>query len=170
MKQKTFGCLVGLLAFALSLSASPSIAAGASVPFKGEASGDVVGIPIEQTSNYAVELEGNGKITGLGKFTVLATHTTDGLTGLITGGSITFVGKNGDTLTGTYSGQEFPTESPEMGIVVGTLTFTGGTGQFHGATGSVPITAVVTIEEITPEGVFIETFKASFDGRLTLPH
>jgi hypothetical protein len=158
------------LLIALGFSASPQIAAAAAMPFKGEASGDVVGIPVKGTSLYAVNLSGTGKATEMGEFAVVASHTTDGATGAITAGLITFAAKNGDTLTGTYAGQEFPTDSPDMAIVEATLTITGGTGRFRGASGTVPFTAVVTIEEITKKGVFIETFEASFDGRLTLPH
>ena len=169
MKQKNYSC-VGVVLIALGLMATAQSAAAASVSFKGEAGGGVVGTPIEQTFNYAVDLTGTGKVSGLGKCAVFAAHITDGATGLITGGRISFVAKNGDTLTGTYTGQEFPTDSPNMGLVEATLTITGGSGRFRGASGTVPITAVVTIEEITPAGVFIETFHASFDATMTLPH
>jgi hypothetical protein len=168
MKQKTCGWLLALALIALGLSASPLDAATAAVPFKGDASGDIVGIPTGEGLNYAVEIDGEGKSTILGKFKLSATHTTDGYTGLITDGSITFVTKHGDTLTATYTGQEYPGESPEMVHVIATLTITGGTGQFHGATGSGSFTAVATIEEMTDEGVFIETFTASLDAELVL--
>jgi hypothetical protein len=170
MKPINYFSPVCLLLIALGFAASPQIAAAAALPFKGEAGGDVVGIPVKHTSLYAVNLSGTGKATEIGEFAVIASHTTDGATGAITGGLMTFSAKDGDTLTGTYVGQEFPTELPDVGIVEATLTITGGTGRFRGASGTVPLTAVVTIEEITAKGVFIETFDASFDAKLTLPH
>ena len=164
-----FGRVCSLL-IALGFSASPQIAAAAAMPFKGEASGDVVGIPVKGTSLYAVNLSGTGKATKVGKFAVIASHTTDGTTGAITGGLITFVAENGDTLTGTYTGQEFPTEFPDVGLVETTLTISGGTGRLRGAGGKITLTAIVTIDEITNEGIFIETFDAAFDAKLSLPH
>lgn len=170
MQPQTFFSRVSWFVIALASLAGAPVAVAAAFPFKGQAGGDVVGTPVEQTSLYAVNLSGTGRATEVGKFTVTANHITDGATGEITEGSITFVAKNGDTLTGTYTGQEFPTDYPDVGLVEGTLTITGGTGQFRGASGMGTLTALVTIEEITEEGVFIETFEASFDTKLSLPH
>ena len=167
MKRKPYPQLVLL---ALLFWATSHFAAAAQVPFKGEIAGDVIGVPTGQDLNYAVELTGTGKATVLGKATISATQMTDGATGLISGGSITFIDKHGNTLTGTYGGQEFyPPDDPAAVLVSATLTITGGTGKFAGATGSVPIDVVATIQEITEDAVFIETFVATFDGAITLP-
>ena len=155
---------------AFVVAAFAPFAAAATLPLKGQINGDVIGLPTGQELNYAVELTGEGKATALGKFRIVATQTTDGATGVISGGSITFVTKQGDTLTGTYAGQEYyPPDDPNAVLVDATLTITGGTGRFAGAHGTLPITVIAVIKEITADGVFIETFEASFDGRIEVP-
>ncbi len=64
-------------------------------------------------------------------------------------GSIVFTAANGDELWADFSGEY---TSP---MVDGSLTFTGGTGRFEDATGT------VDFEGYTPDGVHITT---AFDG------
>ncbi len=159
-----------LVLLAVTFCFTAQSATAAHLPFKGRIAGDVVGVPTGEELKYAVELTGAGKATAMGKFTILATQITDGATGVITGGSITFMNKQGDTLTGTYTGQEaYPPDDPNAVLVSGTLTITGGTGRFAGASGTLPIEVVARIKEITEEGIFIETFEAEFDGTINVP-
>jgi hypothetical protein len=97
------------------------------------------------------------------------TCEADLLTGLLTG-VFTFTFANGDTLAGSIFedvSQVLPTQS---GPYSGTLTFTGGTGEFAGATGSGLIAGVIGAEStafgsgtvtavgITPEPASIALF------------
>lgn len=166
MNNPNFFRRVTLLLAALALGASAASCFAATLPLKGETHGGVVGSPTGRDFLYAVDLSGSGKCTVMGKFGVIAHHTTDGATGAIIEGSITFTAKNGDTITGTYTGQESLTDSPFVVVAEATVTITGGTGRFRGANGTVPLMAVVSIQDITSDGVFIETFDAVFDAKL----
>jgi hypothetical protein len=74
---------------------------------------------------------GNGRATHLGRYTLAAGEHIDLASGAITGGFYTLTAANGDTITGTYSGEALPGLTGYL--VSGPII--GGTGRFAGATG-----------------------------------
>jgi hypothetical protein len=121
----------GLFAAAMAIAAVGAATAGTEIPFKAKDSGSatVVGMvgSVIETSDTAT-----GEATHIGRYTMVAGEHVDLATGAITGGFFTITAANGDTLTGTYSGQALPglTGYDVSGPI------TGGTGRFAGATGS----------------------------------
>lgn len=73
------------------------------------------------------------------------TCEADILTGLLTG-SFTFTFANGDVLSGTIFEDVSAVLPTQSGPYSGTLTFTGGTGEFTGASGSGSIGGVIGAE------------------------
>jgi len=120
------GLCVGFVAIGLADRAS----AGTTVPFKASdyGSATVVG---GSGSTIQTADNGRGHGTHLGRYSVAAGETIDLATGAVTDGFYTLTAANGDTLTGTYSGQALP---GFVGYVV-SGPITGGTGRFLGATG-----------------------------------
>ena len=83
--------------------------------------------------------EGGGTATHIGKYTIVNSHCLDPSTGALTGGTFVKTAANGDQIFGTYTGIATVIQPPSpIGIfsVSGTITFTGGTGRFAGATGT----------------------------------
>ena len=86
----------------------------------------------------AIEAHGDGYTTvGPLSFSLLKTS----LGGLFHG-CLTLTAPNGDTLTATYDVTASPANANNFSSASGTLTFTGGTGRFRGASGSAHLTAV----------------------------
>jgi len=56
-------------------------------------------------------------------------------------GCVTLTAANGDSLTATYAGTIAAPDAYNFSAFSGTLTFTGGTGRFRGATGTADFTA-----------------------------
>ena len=121
---------IGLLAAATAVAAAVPAGAGGNVPFKAADSGSatVVGMvgSVIQTSD-----SGSGVATHLGRYTLVASEDVDLASGAVTNGSFTLTGANGDTVSGTYSGQAL---AGLTGYVV-SGPITGGTGRFAGASG-----------------------------------
>jgi hypothetical protein len=83
--------------------------------------------------------EGEGTATHVGKYIIVNSHCLNPTTGALTGGSFVKTAANGDQLSGTYVGSASVIQPPSpIGIfgISGTVTFTGGTGRFAGATGT----------------------------------
>jgi hypothetical protein len=83
--------------------------------------------------------EGGGTATHIGRYTIVNSHCLDPSTGVLTGGTFTKTTANGDQIFGTYVGTATVIQPPSpVGIfgLTGTVTFTGGTGRFVGATGT----------------------------------
>ncbi len=120
----------GLLAAAVAIAAVGAATAGTEVPFKATDNGSatVVGMvgSVIETSDT-----GTGEATHIGLYTMVAGEHVDLATGAITGGFFTLTAANGDTISGTYSGQALPGLTGY--VVSGPIT--GGTGRFVGATG-----------------------------------
>ena len=89
--------------------------------------------------SLAVEANGNG-FSSLGALSLSLLKTID-VPGAMHG-CLALVSPNGDTLNATYDGTEGVADANGFRPATGTLTFTGGTGRFQGATGSAKFTAV----------------------------
>jgi hypothetical protein len=103
-------------------------------------------------------LEGGGTASHLGRFTLVADFTLN-LATAIASGSATFTAANGDVLTGTVTGRA--AVGGGIAAVTETVTITGGTGRFAGATG----TLVVLRRVVQATGVSSGTV----EGTTTLP-
>ena len=129
MKRCLFAASLALAVVAILGFASP-VAAGEQVPFKGSLEGERVAfVPLE----YA-QINAAGKATQLGQYElVIRANLSPGAPAAT--GTFEFVAANGDTLTGEFIGERFPTEIPGVDAFVETAIITGGTGRFAGATG-----------------------------------
>lgn len=117
--------LVAAVTMALGM---PSLCAGGSVPFKGSAEGAIVSsTPVPD--GVLLTTVASGRASHLGQFTREETLVLDPGTGTLIG-TLVFTAANGDQLFGDVAAQF---TSPTT--VVGTITFTGGTGRFENATG-----------------------------------
>ena len=109
------------------------VTAGEHVPFKGSLEGVVTITPINPPIVFVL-VEGTGKATHLGKFTVQIPHIVNRSNSTAVG-FYQFVAANGDTLTADFTGQATPTSTPGVFYIEETATITGGTGRFAHATG-----------------------------------
>lgn len=103
-------------------------------------------------------LEGEGTASHLGRFTVVADFTVNLVT-LTGSGSVAFTAANGDVLTGTVTG--VAVVSGGIAAVTETVTITGGTGRFVGATGTLTVTRHVVLATGVSSG--------TIDGTIMLP-
>ena len=135
------------------------VAAGKEVPFKGRLEGVVTVTPLAPPIG-SVLIEGTGNATHLGQFTVQIPHLVNFATRIGTG-SFEFTAANGDTLSGDFTGQANPTQTPSVLSIVETATITGGTGRFAGATGT------FTVERLFDTATGLTT--GSFEGTISSP-
>jgi hypothetical protein len=85
------------------------ILAGPTVPYKDRAAGRVTDVaPTINPAEFRVTIEGDGVATHSGKFHVVASHTVNGNTGLMTNGQLTSRAADGSTIVVTYSGSTTP--------------------------------------------------------------
>jgi hypothetical protein len=155
MNRRSFAAGVTLALLALVSFAGP-VAAGVPAPFRGQFEGDVTVTPVNPPV-FAVVVEGTGRASQLGGFTVSVPHLVDRSTRSATG-TYEFTTANGDTLTADFTGVSIPTDVPGVLHIVETATITGGTGRFAHATGS------FTVERLYDPAAGTTT--ASFDGRI----
>jgi hypothetical protein len=89
-----------------------------------------------------IDLNGSGNATQLGLFTysMQAELTVPALSA---SNSATFVAADGSSLSAEGTGQGTPTGTPGVISIVETLTITGGTGRFEGASGNITIRRLV---------------------------
>ena len=135
-----------LLALALSIGA----AAAAEVGVDGTESGTfrVLG---PCGNGLLLEVTGTGRATLLGAYSGRYRECFDPATGLVAGGSFTLTSANGDTVSGTFTGQAVPTgESSVQYDDPGVIT--GGTGRFTGARGSINTSGIADLSTGTYEG------------------
>jgi hypothetical protein len=159
MKTTTTKLRTGLLAryltralAAFAFAVAPyCVWAQESVPFKGSAAGAIVSATPGPGGLLATILA-SGLATQLGQFTREESVLLNPATGTIAG-TLTFIAANGDQLSAVVAGQF---TSPET--VVGTYTFTGGTGRFKNALGAADFSLA------TPDGVH---FTVEFDGSVS---
>jgi hypothetical protein len=127
-RRRIAACLLTVCSFSIT-----AVHAEHMVPFKGTWTGVTISADPTDFPVVAVVSAGGGRITHLGRNTMISPHTTNVITGETIGEQI-FTAANGDTLTAHCEGS--PAFQPD-GTVVGSLecTFTSGTGRFAGATG-----------------------------------
>jgi hypothetical protein len=117
-------------AVATSRGASGHGARG-SLPFKGRSSGVVTATGFDPAAGVAyTHVEGEGRATHVGRFTVTGDVAVEVATG-IPNGTWTITAANGDELVLDMTGHGI---DDHHGF--GAFTVTGGTGRFEGATGS----------------------------------
>lgn len=133
MKRHNFAAHLVLAALAVLGLASPA-AAGDQVPFKGNLDGIVTHTPIDPLHDQ-VDVEATGNATQLGEFMLDIPHVVNHANGTAIG-SYVFTAANGDILFGDFTGQATPTAIPGVLYIEETVTITGGTGRFAGASGS----------------------------------
>jgi hypothetical protein len=132
---------------------------GAVLPFHGALETSHTAINDFETGTAIIHVEGTGTATHLGRFTLVADVRLDFLTG--SGPErMTLTAANGDVLFATGTGQAVPREDGQTVNTLESMTITGGTGRFVGATGSFVLTQV----DVTPD----RSSSASFDGTITL--
>lgn len=109
------------------------VAAGEQVPFKGRIAGTVTVTPLDPPI-ASVLIEGAGKATHLGRFTVEIPHTVNQAI-RVGSGTYIFTAASGDTVTADFTGTA-TLLAPGVLSTSETGVFTGGTGRFAGANGS----------------------------------
>jgi hypothetical protein len=142
---------------ALFLAAALQGAVAAETPFQG--SFQAVEIPAVQFPIVSIAGSGAGIATQLGKFTMTYEAEVNLLT-RVGIGSVEFIPANGDRLFADILGQSTPTATPNLISIVETLTITGGTGRFAGATGSLISTRLK--DQVTGNT------SGSFDGTIVI--
>jgi hypothetical protein len=107
-----------------------------------------------------VNLNGSGNATQLGLFTysLQAELTVPALSAT---SSATFIAADGSTLLAEGTGQGTPTGTPGVISIVETMTITGGTGRFEGASGN------FTIQRLVNRATFESS--GTMDGLIVLP-
>ena len=138
-----------------------SAAATNGVPFKGRLEGTYAGSGEPPLVSVHVEAQGNA--TQLGRFTFDSQHVVN-FVDLTGAGTAELTAANGDKLTTNLTGIATPQDTPGVFFIVETLTITGGTGRFAGATGQ------FVVERLSfPSGPANGTTSGSFEGTLALP-
>jgi hypothetical protein len=154
MKRSCSAACLALAVVALVGFSGP-VRAGDQVPFTGGLSGLVSHTPVDDQTDYVV-VEATGTATHLGQFAVSAPHFVD-LPTRTAAGYYEFTAANGDKVYGEFTGQATPTSTPGVISIVESVTITGGTGRFAGASGS------FTVERLYDRiaGTTIGSFKGS---------
>ncbi len=148
---------LALAAFAVLGLAGPA-AAQEQVPFKGKLEGDATRGAVH-FPYVDVLVEGTGEATQLGEFTFAFPHTVNLLTRTAIG-TYHFVAANGDTLTADGTGIATPIGGGVL-YIEETMTITGGTGRFAGASGSFEVERLYDTVAGTTVG--------SFEGTISSP-
>ena len=131
------------------------------VPFKGRLEGTYAGSGEPPLVSVHVEAQGNA--TDLGRFTLDSRHVVN-FVDFTGAGTAEFTAADGDKLTTNLTGVATPQDTPGVFFIVETLTVTGGTGRFAGATGQ------FVVERLSfPSGPANGTTSGSFEGTLSLP-
>lgn len=137
-----------MTAFALGLTAA-TVAPPQSVPIKGKFTTTFV------LSFPTLTIAGVGNVSHLGSTTDSSSHTLD-LLGNQTGTTV-FTRANGDQLFATYVGTASPPDVNGIITFSGTETFTGGTGNFSGATGTAQLQGTANVFTSTGQYKFTGT-------------
>lgn len=126
------------------------------LPFRGSLEAidtDTLAFPI-----LTVRLAGGGTATQIGIYTAVFDFSVNLTQDIPAAGTFTLTGSNGDTIVGSLSGRAQIANG--IATVVETMTVTGGTGRFAGATGSFTVQRTAIQATGATSG--------SFDGTITL--
>jgi hypothetical protein len=159
--KKIFSSIVIVLLLVIAL-ASTTLAAPASGARELLLKGSVQATETQNVVppyNY-INLNGSGNATQLGLYTY-SLQAKLFLPTLSATGSATFVAADGSTLIAEGTGQGTPTETPGVISIVETMTITGGTGRFEGASGNITIQRLVNRATLESSG--------TIDGLIVLP-
>ena len=118
-------------------------------PFSATFEADQVAAPGGRCPALTVSITGSGQAEPGGAFTIEQSHCVDpvGSNPLeVTDGRFTFTFASGATLTGTYVDLLVPTATPGVFNLDGDATFTGGTREFAGASGTANATGTVNLQ------------------------
>jgi hypothetical protein len=127
-------------------------AADDSTPFRARADEMVTSAELIGEGLVGLTVMAAGEATYLGRFTAVESVALDMTDGTFSGTRV-FVAANGDRLYADVEGGFTSATTAE-----GTLTFTGGTGRFQGATGA------VGFEAVTADGVHLAlTFEGAIE-------
>lgn len=131
----------GKLHIAALLCAVSALAQAGIVPFNATVSGDTDIVEIIDPSVPLVRAQ--TLASGSGSLGFLTYHSGDQIN-LATGqgaGTNRFVTEDGDELFGSFTVQMVPGADPSLFGLIGSVNFTGGSGEFLGASGSASFTA-----------------------------
>lgn len=162
-RVSAFAALSALLLVLLCAVVAPAGADTVDLDATGD--GTALGVPTADPYVYTVTVIAAGQSAVLGDFRVRAHHFTDVSTGTFMDGTIAFDGARG-RLFGTYTGFESSTGSPDIFTIEGTVTFTGGTGHFAGASGAATFSGELQMIAISPRGLVRETVTLELHGSL----
>jgi hypothetical protein len=159
--KKTFGSIVIALLLVLVL-ATATLAAPSAGQRELLLKGSLQATETQQGAppRININLNGSGNATQLGLFTysMQAVLTVPALSATNTA---TFVAADGSSLAAEGTGQGTPTETPGVISIVETLTITGGTGRFEGASGNITIHRLVNRATFESSG--------TIEGLIVLP-
>jgi len=132
--------------------------------FKGTVSGKIpadIGEPVPGSNGcvFNFYVTNIGTATELGEFTGASNFIPNVCNGSYTG-TFLWVGADGDSISGPFSGQQTPTAEPGIFDNVETATITGGTGRFVGATGTITLGGQINFNT--------SSFVLPFEGRIDL--
>lgn len=133
------------------------VARGATaLPFRGTVDARETGQFQPATRTVLVRLVGTGTASHLGRYTMVSEFTLTPAT-LSAAGRVTFTAANGDVLTATFTGRSVVTGGTVA--IVESLTITGGTGRFAGATGTATLRRTLT----RATGISFGSFEGALD-------
>lgn len=150
-----------LLLLAVGCNDSPFEAEDA--PFSGSYNATFQFIPTQFSTNgqpieASAPVKGTGQADFLGQSTVDLEQTVDLMTGRATG-TAAFTADNGDQIFTRNDGLNNPPDKAGRFTFTATMTITGGTGRFEGATGRADVTG--SVDQAAGTGTF------TFDGTIT---
>ena len=153
---------VFLIPLAGRVTAAPAVEAAPLRPIRIPFNGTMQSNETYSTAFYTmfVTANGSGDANELDQFTV-SYQMEANLLDMSVSESVYFAGMNGDSLQATAVGQAIEDRTPGMFKVVEIYTITGGTGRFDGASGTLTMNRLLSIEA----GIA----SSSFEGYILLP-
>ena len=150
MKKLYISTLVVLLLLIVASTTFAALAAGErQLPLKGSVDATETQQVVFPLNN--IHVTGSGNATQLGKFTY-SLQAVLHIPTLSATSTATIVAADGSSLFAAGTGQGTPTVTPGIISIVETLTITGGTGRFEGASGNITIQRLVNRATLASSG------------------